>query len=616
MIILKCFLVVVEIVRGLAVGIDGMSGRRRTATVVRLSASLLDRGDEDCQDFAASKARPLLRPRGYEPPRRAPWVTFPLGLVMDALNAVEFDGVDPDKAVARVLGATRAAVHPGLAVWVASACSAYLHGCAWIDDALRAEGIRLVPERLPRVVQHGSATELRMLTAWGRWYTSEDGEVREFRRLRMSRAGEQDAPSNLAIAYVAAAGHRAVGDVYRDLPVEVVTSDPPACRIRVVEVVLTDDALPRVVVDAPPEEVRRAYLDEVRPLSTSIARGGTRQPGADCAECKLRASCDALPEAPGLLGLADRGTHRRTWSVTTGRQYAICPAQAHLRGLHLPADPTVDGPAVRRGRLVHQWLEAAHRRRPTRACALHDLPDPDAPDLGLARESMTRDEYREVRPYLLAHLDVCPLGGADRITDLRTEPSVAVYDPTADVLVVARPDLVRVVSGRLVYREQKTTAQTIAGGGPAEVFAQVPQLALAVRLITFGVFRGHGRGLVELEVMTPSGAEVLAFDTADPLVVEAAREQVTRLVARWHGDTEFRAEPGPWCRPCPVARWCPDRCVTEEGAPIEADGLLVDPVTGEVVNGAPAVRPHAGPESGALSERSGTRHGDSLRADS
>jgi hypothetical protein len=226
---------------------------------------------------------------------------------------------------------------------------------------------------------------------------------------------------------VAAAGLRAVGAVYRDVPVEVRADDSAPKRVRVVEVVLATDAIPKVLIDATPVEVRQNYREHAQPIALDLTFGGARRPGSDCAECKLRAGCDALPHTPGLLGLTNRGTNRRTWSVTTGRQYEICPAQAHLRELRLPGDWGDDSPAVRRGIVVHEWLKIAHSRVPGRPCTKKDLPEPGAGGIGLAGEFMTPEEYREARPFLLQHLEVCPLVLASE--DLEAEPTVAAYAP-------------------------------------------------------------------------------------------------------------------------------------------------------------------------------------------
>lgn len=554
------------------------------AGLVRLSAGQLDPSEARCAEFAALKARPRVWPRRFEERRNPPWEDFPLGLVMAALDGVEFDGLDAEVAVQKVLEEARGSVHPGVEVWVRNAVGVYLEDARWLADEIG--DVELLPHREARVVQHvASPLEVRVLTGWGRWYASADGSVREVRRLRVSRTGTGDDPSNLALAQVAAFGARAVGSVYRDLPVEVRDEPGPARRVRVAEVVVSDERVPKVVVDAGPEEIARRYRERAQPVASDVVFGGRRRPGAECAQCKLRAECGDLPHLPGLLGLPGSGTHRRVWSAATAGQYRICPAQAHLRDQRLPGDWS-GHPAILRGTLVHSWLEAAHARLPYRACSADDLPE-TADEL--ARQIMTPDEYRQVRPYLLSHLEVCPLRGPEGVSSVAVEPSVAAYDPQADVLVVARPDLVYTSRGRVHYREQKTTGDTSAWD-PDGLFERVPQLALAVCLVADGAFGGEApvAGTVELEVMTPAGASLFSFDTGDPGVVGRARAELTRLTADWHTDVEFRARPGDHCVACPVARWCPDRPEAPGAGPIEVDGVLIDPLTGEILGGAPA----------------------------
>lgn len=129
--------------------------------VVRLSASMLDRREGDCRDFAAAKARPDVRSQVFERRRFAPWEDFPLGLVMRVLDAVEFDGADVAAAVTQALEDNRDPVHPGAARWIRHACHTYLETA----DSLAAEGGGLRPERHPRIVQRsGSPAEMRALT--------------------------------------------------------------------------------------------------------------------------------------------------------------------------------------------------------------------------------------------------------------------------------------------------------------------------------------------------------------------------------------------------------------------------------------------------------------------
>jgi hypothetical protein len=532
--------------------------------LIRLSASLLDRGEDACPDYAAVKARPDLRPRVSEQRRYPPWADFPLGLVMTVLDAVEHDGVNLNEAIATTVANGRARVHPGVARWIGHAAESYLDVSDALTEGLADEGVILRPARVPRVVQGGrSPAELRVLTAWGRWYESVDGAVVEFRRLRMGRPrGTADQPSTLAMAFIAGLGEPVADprDVYRAFPVPTQKDLPRPSRVRVVEVGLTSGT-EHVLLDTGPGEIRRTYQNKVRPVAQKILAGGGGIPGRDCTTCRTRPSCDALPTAPGLLGLRHRGTHRRIWSVTTSRRYEVCPAQAHLQELWIPGESD-SSPAAARGRAVHRWLAAAHARG--RACTAADLPEATAEDCGLADAVLDRADYHEARPYLLGHLDVCPLNAPEGVTEIRCEPTIAAYDSVADVIVIAEPDLLRRVHGRLVYREVKTSAAP-RGLTRENALSAVPQLALAVCLIAAGVF-GSRDGLVELEELHPSAAEpLLVFDAADPSVIAAARAVAYERVARWHTDIRFAANPGWWCRYCPVSRWCPDAATDGSG---------------------------------------------------
>jgi hypothetical protein len=102
--------------------------------------------------------------------------------------------------------------------------------------------------------------------------------------------------------------------------------------------------------------------------------------------------------------------------------------------------------------------------------------------------------------------------------------------------------------------------------------------------------------------MTPLHAHVISYDTTDPAVLDAARRKVTELVSDWHRDTEFRARPGDGCARCPVARWCPDRSEIDPSAPLEVDGVLIDPRTGEVLDIADTMTGRAQAVADAIAE--------------
>jgi len=558
------------------------------AEVVRLAGSLLDRGDGQCAEFAALKARPKVVPDAGER-RYAPWETFPLGIVMEIIDSVEFDGAEIEYAMGHVLSGRRSTVHPGTAKWLRHATLAYFAADARLAAGLAAGGVELHPQSRARVVQHTAGESVRMLTAWGRWYASSDGTVREFRRLRYRRPrGKSTDASTLALAHVTSAGSLAAGNLSRDVPVAVIADRAvPPTRVRVVEVGLTD-ATETLLIDARPDEIRRWYSEQVRPVAAGMLIGGSRVPGGDCTECKIKLSCGALPHAPGLLGLTDRGTHHRTWSVSTGRYYQVCPAQAHLRELRIPGDDTISD-AVRRGIAVHGWMAAAHDRPGHSPCSTADLPEPGCGELGIAAQVMDDLEYRRLRPFLMQHLAVCPLARPGAVTDVAAERPAAAFDTVADVLVIANPDLVCRIDGRPVYRELKTSAAS-REITTSNALSLVPQLALAVCMIADGVFGdgprtagGHVAGRVELEMLTPASAQVIMFETAGAGVVTTARQILARLASAWHRDIDFKAVPGQWCAACPVARWCPD--AADPTAPtIVVDGVTVDARTGEVLS--------------------------------
>lgn len=531
--------------------------------------------------------RPLLWPSVREKRRYPPWESFPLGVVVSAVNMIEFGDLDVDEAVSKAVSMARSPLHPVAAAWVRHACMAYVRASVSLAEELAKEGVRLVPQSRARVVQGRSSVGLRVLTAWGRWYESEDGRVREFRRLRISRASKPEAPSTSAMAFVAGMGHRAARNVYSDLPVPVLGDEAAPTRVRVVEVVLNNSEPPRVLVDMSRVEAQRLYEVQAKPAARAVIERAGPVPGKDCGQCKVFRSCGTLPRIPGLLGLEGPGTHTRIWSVSTGRQYEVCPAQAHLRDLNLLGQRDDDNAAIRRGRAVHAWLLAAHSRRDPARCQRTDLPDPESADIGLAAGVMTREEYREAWPFLLNHVDVCPLSGPGVVTDVRPEPEVAVHDTTADVLVMAAPDLLRRVDGRAVYREQKTASRPLEDDGIG-VFRRYPQLALAVCLMSAGVFddareEARSDGLVELEVMTRTGVSVMTLDPADPVIHAAARRTVSDLAQGWHRDTVFPTNPGGWCTVCPATDWCPDAVTSPTQGQLVIDGMVIDIETGEVI---------------------------------
>jgi len=146
----------------------------------------------------------------------------------------------------------------------------------------------------------------------------------------------------------------------------------PVRRVRVVEVGCTDGSY-RELFDGTPEQAGELYEASGKARLRAAVDGGGYRPGGACVDCKLVASCPALPRRSGLLGIADASKPRRTWSVTDGRYYRACPARDAMWRLHLPRRLDLAlSPETVRGYAVHAFLADLHRREPAAACVLSD----------------------------------------------------------------------------------------------------------------------------------------------------------------------------------------------------------------------------------------------------
>jgi len=459
--------------------------------------------------------------------RREPW-PFLLGRVADAVTVADRTGEPPDVDLA--------GLHPGVAAFVRHAVDSYLEASAGRRTEL---GVDLAPAD-DRVID----TPGRELRGWALGYDSPDRSVREVRRLRLrsvaeSAGGRPDAADDLAWAAVAAKlavdGRRTGG----------AGPDPEPARVLIVEIGLADGSS-RVVFDGDSAAARRSYDNLARPRITAAMSDVRFRPGRDCAGCRWVAACPALPRVRGLLGLPGHGVMTRSVSASDLDQYARCPARYFLsRVAHLPAEPVeLAGPA--RGLAAHQWLAAQHSRPGAAACTPAELPD-DRLDLAIL----------EARPYLENHIGQCPLG-FDGLESVVAEPPIYVYDPDADVVVAASPDLTFTTGNGPVWRETKTTAAA-PPIDERDALDAYPAVALDIVLLaeTSRGIGGEPVGLVELEILTPQSGVVHVYDVADPVTLAVARRQVGEAAYAWHTDLEFTARPGSGCPHCPVRRWCP-----------------------------------------------------------
>ncbi|NUT53598.1 MAG: PD-(D/E)XK nuclease family protein [Saccharothrix sp.] len=448
---------------------------------------------------------------------------FPFGPFMTALDLVEFDGVEPAEAVRRALAPTRGRRnHDGLAEWTRHAVKGYLDAFDGDDAApVRRPWKQVI--RLAKPDRRG--TRHYEINAWGRRFRTADG-ANELRMIGF-RNGRRETGELAVAGFVAASG------------------DPAPERIRIREFsCLTGEA--ELLYDRTHAEALAHYRDHGRDALRNAVDGDRYRPGEPCVGCRFRAVCPERVEAPGVLGIADRTRPRRTWSVTNGRKYRGCPARDHLTRLHLPKAAVFEhGPAAERGRAVHAYVERHHRSG--MVC------DPDVPDTWPDRE-LPDDEVAAGKAMLRQHAELCPLSLAP--TELRIEHSLVFDDTAADVVVIAKPDLLYRDGGSLVWRELKTTRTD-----PDRVYrtlSAIPQLALAIVLLNTGAIRDAGPNpRVELELLHPDGNDLRIYDVRDAATLDEAESVVTSLAAPWHGDDEFPARPSRDCHTCEVVRWCP-----------------------------------------------------------
>jgi hypothetical protein len=535
----------------------GMTGN---ADLVRVSSRTARADERACPASGSAKARPGIWLRGRANTRRPTRPDFALGPFMTALDLIEHAKVPPEAALKRAAAEPgRLPAHPGLMEWTQDAVRRYLAAAPAM--ACIAEGVVLEPTAHEWVYRWSGALPgtdhaVYEITAWGRRYRNPNGSIRELRlpRVGSARAQERD-PAEVAVAaYVAAFGMPA------DRPQR--WSDQfraHACPERVTQVRVVEygcaDGLVQVLFDGTRSEAEAAFRDLGSPRLREAVSGRAERPGEGCADCKLLTACRTLPRVPGLLGILGAGQPLRTWSVTNGRDYAICPARDHLRRLHLPRAGEY-GQAARRGKAVHARIEELHRRHPAQPCTEQDL----RPDLEQWQQEWQLDaEQATLGARQLAwHLPVCPLAPGTGVGQVRPEPSLALHDPLADVIVLAKPDLLYQDRGAWVWRETKTDGRTRARD--TDLLEKYPQTALAAVMLAADVLGGeHDGSRVELEILRPDGPDIHLLDPHDPAVAGHAREIVRDLAAAWHGDLLLDPRPGPWCADCEVSRWCTAR---------------------------------------------------------
>lgn len=516
---------------------EGVAG---DSAVIKVSVGMLGPARYRCPARDAMSARRNLSPTVAAPRKREVLEQFTNGPFMAAMDLIEHADRSVQDALceldARVACNTARPFHDGLRQWTAHALAMY--GQAFSEDGGQP---MLAVRRQWTYRSHLAAPDKRgattyEITVWGRCYRSADGATRELRLVANHLRGRARTDTEVAVAaFVLAAGG----------------PGPVPQRVRVVRCGLLEGRA-ETLFDGTREAADELYRHHGQEALGDLVEGQEFRPGSACADCSYAPVCPALPRQPGLLGLDDRSRPRRTWSATNGRAYRACPAREHLRRHHLPVDLTVErSAAAERGRAVHSYLERRHEARPRTPCVPH-IPG-----------NWTADQYklpmadRDLGARLLRHhAEVCPLRQTHGDDDLQVEPDLVFDDPAADVVVLAKPDLLYRDHGVWVWRETKTSARDRSWS--SDPLTDYPQLALAVELVGRGAL-GGGRGRVELEVLRPRGVDLMTFDPFTAGTRAAARQVLALQLQRWHTDDEFAASPGVECASCEVARWCSAR---------------------------------------------------------
>ncbi|MGW2598900.1 PD-(D/E)XK nuclease family protein [Streptomyces klenkii] len=510
----------------------------------------------------------------YKPDRRE---SFNLGPTGAALDLIEYKGVDSGEALHRSLAATRERpeADPGLAAWTRFAVRHYLEGRP--SGLLPVDYTWVVVTSLEQPDTRGAKRYEQCV--WGRPYVSADGRVRELcvPVARHVARAERTAPNVIdpseradlaAAAYVVSRG-----DPYRmpdrynwsqdAMPApgvgEAAWRHPD--EVRITEVSCLDGRRFELLRESP-EEIARRYTVYGAPELTATVSGNGFLPGFDCEDCKYAPSCPALSRLGGILSVDDQTKPRRIWSVTNGRSYMGrpgheegCPARERLRRLRLP-DPEGRAltPHVIRGHAVHAWIQQHHESHPGRACRPEDAPDGRSA-WSAGRWTIPEEQAELGARMIAAHARHCPyqLSSVHKVVHERT---LVLHDTAADVLVLAKTDMLYRDGPSWVYRETKTDARRDPPE-EAEIFRERPQLALAVLLSTSPVLNDDATGArVELEVLGPAGARLTIIDPFDVANRAAARQAVHELAAEWHSDTNASTSAGPHCRNCEMAVWC------------------------------------------------------------
>lgn len=519
--------------------------------LVRVGLGLLREDRDACAAGRALRARPLL---AQEPDRcrQHPVEDFFFKPVQSLLDAVEHDGERLDAALANPRRTARC--HPMHRAWAAEAAAVYLAARARHEARNVAAGhTPTFPVAADWAVLNGLRQADRRgamryeQTVWGRRYATADGSVREIWIPSINTVKERPLMEIAAAAAIAARGVPALAGFRR--PYRQITEDVIFPRwVRVVGVGLGDGDV--TVHEWAADEALSLYERHVRQRYTDVIDGTALNPGSDCVGCEGLAGCTAIPRIPGLLGVPAprRPRKRRSVSVSDLRSYGSCPARFHMTRTLNIKDRLGESAAIRRGRAVDACLNKRHGEQDRIPC--RDLPLPGA------LPGLTPDEQGAAIQMLRNHRALCPLDRLGPAELVRPQERLAAYDPVADTVVIADPDLLYTDRGGWVWRETKTAGRRTRED--RSLLSIHPQLALAVLLMASGVPEGADprRSRIELELLREDGSALEEFDPSDPALVAEARGIISSLAAGWAIDERYDPVPGKDCADCEVRGWC------------------------------------------------------------
>ena len=541
---------------------------------VRVSASALAANPAwSCPEQLAKKAHPgTFLDLPYGSTTYPPWQGFPLGLVRDvvlqSLGAVGTDAVPggaPSDVLARLIDAKN--WDPSSLQAAKAAINGYYSVLrdfrpdpGWEDARFANYVVAADPG------SGGAPTEW---FAWGIHVVRADQGIWETHLLKWRGAGGHVAvPVRVAVVARNLADGFVPGPSAKwSQPFNPLPTQPASPKRLIVREIGLLDATSAVLFDGTPDEARLAFAQEV-PAALPILIGGVGNPGSRCAGCGVLALCPHPTRIAGLLGVAGRSAWVQAMTPGDLSTHAVCPAQLHYRrNLGLPRTTAATGVAGARGTLVHAWLAAAHDRGVP--CEADDLPS-DALGAVATELGWAEDQYRLARPYLLHHLDGCPLLDSE-VGDVVSEQSLTVVDTDANIVFATRLDLTGQLgtAGRFV-RETKTVNPDRLPEDERDLITYFPQVAFPIVALAAGLDPISGRdtgapiaGRVELELLHHAYGTVIGFDVSDPDVLQRARVSIAQDVDMVIHDIEHQPRPGWQCRWCDVRDWCPAKSVVE-----------------------------------------------------